>query len=988
MDAVYGDTMQYTLRPDLFSDFSVIKVNALPGRSYFIPYPLSARPETIPATQRRYRSPLVRCLNGKWDFRYFADPNALGQTIDTDRMMFGSIDVPSVWQYRGYGTPMYLNVRYPFPYKPPVIPTDRPVGRYFSILDGFKRAPDNEMNSTGVYRTFFDLEETADKRIVISFLGVCSCVELHVNGQFAGYSEESHNTAEFDLTDLVQPGRNEMVCVVRRWCNGSYLECQDMFRNNGIFRDVLLRITDKDDIWDIDFKTKKENGRYTATITATVADGVPVRFSINGHGLNQSTEVISSGGRAEAVFEDLCVREWNAEQPELYLLGICSPRSQTVLKVGFKDVRIDGTRFTLNGFPLKFKGVNHHDTDPDNGWYMSPEQIQRDLRLCKEYNIDTIRTSHYPPDPLLIELAAEMGIYIIDEADIETHGVLYGKLPPSFNRLSDNPGWKEHYLSRICNMYQRDKALATPVVMWSLGNESGAGCNTDAAYNWLKGVSDLPVHYEGAVHSKRKAYDVASRMYPKPSELHAVSNNTCKTPQFQDRPYFMCEYAHAMGTGPGNIEAYWNEIYNSENLIGGCVWEMNDHAFREKDGQFTYGGDHGEWIHDGNFCCDGLFYPDRRPSTGAQIVRHAYRPIRIRRLEADRFTVFNTTAFTPGKDFLLKIKVSNGRSFDFVPQAGPLETQFVRWDIGPVEGDCFLTAEILGKDGRSLGTEQICLHGQIPSAPQTTGVFPPWAVCCAGFNGRFGISTGRGTVLSPEDPFTILYRAETDNDSINFTLRPMRRWYKNEEKIIAGQNEGEGRTVITEIRTAGRLFTCRDTYQACILPDGTKGILITSVLHPHSKRGFIPRFGKVFRLSEDCFSEVEYFGRSGESYPDMKEQFPIGLCRVKPAEMVEPNIRPQESGLRMDCRWAAFGPVRFTAVDAPFGLSVKTCPDSELIGTRHRDDVKKSGVYVTINAFQQGIGTGSCGPYVDRQYMYPADRDYTLRFVISLDREQ
>lgn len=976
--------MKYSLRSQYYSDFSTIDINRLPARSYFVPYPDRQSQKDVSIVSKRYGSPLVRCLNGNWDFAYFNDPKDLPEQLNTDAVKFDSLDVPSCWQYRGYGRPMYLNVRYPFAYNPPKIPTTEPVGRYFSYMNAFTKAPEDEMNHVGLYRTFFDVQDLS-KDYIISFLGVCSCIEVHLNGRFIGYSEESHNTAEFNLTEDVIQGKNELVCVVRRWCNGSYLECQDMFRNNGIFRDVLLRVSDKAAVWDVDFRTKKENGLYSAQIEVFPRNGraFDAKVTLEGKGLSRTSSVSVAGASGIVSFEDLEVEQWSAETPVLYDLYIETSDACIHQRVGFKDIQVKGNLYLLNDHKIKFKGVNHHDTDPKNGYCMTAEQILRDLELCKAFNIDTVRTSHYAPDPVLLELAAELGLYIVDEVDIETHGVFAMVLPPNMNRISRNRRWVEHYVSRASRHYHRDKILTTPIVMWSLGNESGGGVCTDAEYDFFHRVSSIPVHYESAIYTRRKAYDIASRMYPPTKELHQIGEGKCKTKQFMDRPYFMCEYAHAMGVGPGNIEGYWKEIYNYDGLIGGCVWEMNDHAVDEGNGNYTYGGDHGEWIHDGNFCCDGIFYPDRSPSTGAWIVRHAYRPIRLSRLEDGSFEVFNTTAFTSGDAYTMKIRISNGKAFEFVPSAEPLSKQIVNWNLGDISGDCFLEAETYDRKGALVSTEQIALGGYVQPEFKDASL-PSWFGL---EDGLPVISVGDSKVVSA-DPYTILFRAETDNDSINFVLRPMRKWYRQQTTLVGSAVNGDSAVSEWVVKVGRKTFLCTDSYQGVTGADGKQGVLVSSLIHPLKVRGKLPRFGKTFKL-ESSFDGVEYLGRSGESYVDMKEQFPIKTCECKVADMVEPNVRPQESGNRCDTRFVELSDgnhkVRIDAFDKPFELSVKPYGDRDLIGMKHRCDEKTLGTYLTINAFQQGIGTGSCGPYALDEHCYDASGDYSIKFSITVD---
>ena len=978
--------MQYKLHQNLCGDFSVFEVNKLKPRSYFIPFSNRAEADSVSLLEKRYKSPSVKVLNGIWDFAYFDNPNELSESIDTETMKFDKLEVPSCWQFRGYGKPAYINLRYPFKYKPPFVPTTKPVEGYFSVLDGFKHAPEGEYNHAGVYRTFFDISDTS-KRYVLSFLGVVSCIEVQVNGTFVGYSEESHNTAEFDISSFIQEGKNELVCVVRRWCNGTYLEDQDMFRNTGIFRDVLLRSSKPIDIWDIDFKTSKDEatGLYNAEVMVETSGELEISVALEDKTFENRTiaqkTAIAKENKAIFRFKDIKAVEWNAEKPALYNLYIETKDCCIKQRVGFKTVKIDGRLFLVNGHKIKFHGVNHHDTNPKNGYVMSPEDIAKDLKLCKQFNIDMIRTSHYAPDPLLIELAAEYGLYIVDEVDLETHGVQVQKLPSSMNWLSNDPKWKSHYVDRAVRHYNRDKLLATPIVMWSLGNESGDGCNTFAMYEYFKSVTTIPVHYESVVHAKRKAYDVASQMYPPVAEVKAAGEGTSKTKQFNDRPYFLCEYAHAMGVGPGNIEGYWQQIYKYDSLIGGCVWEMVDHAVLHEDGSYTYGGDHGEWLHDSNFCVDGLFYPDRTPSTGAYLVRHTYRPIRVSHIKGDEFEIFNTTAFTEGSEFKLEIKIDEGKAFEYVPQVAPLQKIRVNFEVGNAAYILFTT---YNQKGEEVSKEQIQLRVLGLSCPELKKNF------YKGFEVLKGLPTLKfnGITLESGYPYTILFRASTDNDKPLFKPSPINKWYKQVSELIEQGEAGKSPLVVlTSIKAAGNRFLNVDTYEACLAPEGFEGaVLVTSLLHPVNAKGFIPRFGKTFKL-DSSFSKVRWFGRQLESYEDMKEQSPVSLNERNVKEMTEPNIRPQESGNRCDTTFAevsnASTLIRFDAVDKPFNLGVKPYSDLELTKMRHRCDEVTSGTYVTLSAFQQGIGTGSCGPYTLKEHCFKAKQDYELKFVIS-----
>ena len=983
--------MKYTLNKTNYHDFAVYEWNKLPGRSYFIPYPTRALADKVTPKEKRYSSSKVQCLNGEWDFKFYPLPAELPDELDTDEIVFDKLDVPSCWQFRGYDKPFYVNIRYQFPFKPPRIPTTEKVGTVFSWLGVDQKIsprfskPEDQYNFVGVYRRFLDIQDM-EKRYVISFMGVASCLDLYVNGEYTGYSEGAHNTAEFDLTEKLHEGRNELVAVVHRWCTGTYLEDQDMFRNNGIFRDVLLRIEDPSDFWDIDAKTQKTGEGYQLTLTAYTNKDTDVTFTLSGHGVEETQTVETTQGWAQAVFKDLQVTEWNAEAPVLYDLYFETPTCCAKERIGFKTVEIQGDTLLFNGQKIKFKGVNHHDTSAANGYTLTPDEIERDVKLCKQFNIDTIRTSHYPPDPLLLELADEMGVYVVDENDLETHASFAMVLPPTYNILSHDPKWRPRYMDRIIRLYQRDKLHGnTCIFMWSLGNEAGGYSNTDAMYYYLKRHSNLPVHYESAVHCKRVAYDVGSEMYPAPKLVHDVGEHQRKQKRLNDRPYFLCEYAHAMGVGPGDTEAYWREIYRYDNLMGGCVWEMVDHAVLHPDGSLTYGGDHGEWEHDCNFCCDGLFYPDRSPSTGAKIMRYIYRPLRVTHLEGDQFEIFNTCAFSEGKRFELTFHWNDGSTHTLVPEVGPMSKVTVTLPLGEaVDGRQFATVTCVDTEtGKEVSQETVVLAYPAAPAPETT---PLPEGTCSVENGVFTLYREGQPILRSAQQDTLLYRASTDNDTDPFFHNTMAPYFEQTEELLSCEETENGWQAVTRVQNKKAVFEVTDTYQGC-----EQGILVTSKIHCVKGGGILPRFGKCFRLEKD-FDDVAYFGRTGESYADMNEQFPIGEARCKVKDMTEPNIKPQESGNRCDCAWASLDDgktrITFTAVEKPFELGVKPYTDQALFTMKHREDEKRTGTFVTIQAFQQGIGTGACGPTVAPQYQYDAQKDYELQFIIHTENLQ
>lgn len=494
----------------------------------------------------------------------------------------------------------------------------------------------------GVYVKEFEIENTALHH-TITFLGVAGSLDLFCNDRYVGYSEGSHNTAAFDLTPYLHAGVNRVAVVNHKWCNGTYMECQDMFRENGIFRDVLLRSHGAFCLEDYVVHTDYADGKYTLSLDLSLGSGSgQVKATLLQEGREVAAQrVENAAGTAHLNFGALEVESWSAETPVLYdllleLTGTEGTREAVCRPVGFRHIEIRGNVFYLNDQPIKLLGVNHHDSHPVRGYAMTLSDMERDVQLMKQFNVNCVRTSHYPPDPAFLDLCDRYGLYVVDEADIETHGCQVEMHRPG--ALSHNPKWRGHFWDRVERMFCRDRNHPC-ITMWSLGNESHGYKNQDYCYQELKKRTTVPVHYEAVVRTRRWCYDVVSEMYPWHNRVHMVAEGKGALPKYYKAPYFLCEYAHAMGMGAGDLEPYVQDFYRGDNMLGGCIWEFCDHAAYHADGpvHYTYGGDHGENKHDSNFCTDGLFFPDRTPHAGAYQMKNAYRPVRATAVDENRY---------------------------------------------------------------------------------------------------------------------------------------------------------------------------------------------------------------------------------------------------------------------------------------------------------------------------------------------------------------
>lgn len=1028
--------MLYDIRNKNFSNFEIFEKNKFPPRTYFIPFSTREAADEADIKTARFKSDKTVVLSGEWDFAFYRSEKYMPKNFDTDEIEFTQIPVPSCWQNLGFEPPMYLNTRYPFGVRPPKIPTDI-VGRFSFIgKDAYGKKGLNLMdirdasNSVGVYRQIFDLTRMHDKYI-LCLLGVAGSLDVFANGMFVGYSEGSHNTAEFDLTPYLKEGANELLLVVHKWCNGTYLECQDMFRANGIFRDVLLFTEDKSFIFDVDFKTKKEKGGYSVKAEATVPypEGAEVRFRLekDGEVLGESTDAVS-GDSASCSFEELDVSEWNAERPVLYdmyyeLLVDGEVRECIKKAVGFKTVSIDETVFKLNGVAIKIKGANHHDTNPKTGYVMTADELERDVLLMKQFGGNAFRMSHYPPDPVMLELCDKHGLYVIDEADIETHGMERAPFR-TINGISDNLKWKEHYWDRVQRMYERDK-LAPSVIMWSLGNEAGGIKCQEYCYDNLKKRTPIPIHYEPACRTKKVRFDVMSEMYSSVERIRSIAEKTYKHSS-KDRvaltlsaPYFLCEYAHAMGVGPGGLEDYMKAFYEFGSLMGGCIWEFCDHAvFHEEGVRYTYGGDHGEYMHDANFCVDGLFRPDRTPSSGAFNMRYAYRPVWAEFLGEDKIRFTNRMDFTDTDVFEIRMTVMNfgevENKFTAEVSLKPHDTDIFEYELGDLHGDKFLNIEYADrKSGKVLFEEQLELSQEVTSLSlrqhrKQTEYFENSANITVHFyGGKAVFQKAVGTMISYEIGgvqyishtfaqevrnrfYTNIFRAPMDND-----IYIMRRWKRagyNDYKIrainVSAEEMEDNVNVKIETRIVNRrleeLFAVEDNY--LFFPNGK--ILIASQITP-LKRWLppLPRFGKTIELPKD-FDNVIWYGRRDESYGDMKAYTPIGIYRKTVDELKEFYIKPQESGARADTRFVAVKNAQghgFIAVSIgdTFSFSVRRRSDMRIAASAHPEDAEDSeSVYLNIDAFQQGAGSNACGPLPDKNNMFYPNKTYELSFAL------
>lgn len=942
-------------------------------------------------------SPYFLSLNGKWNFKYFENEFSVSegfQLVEYDDSKWDKTPVPSSWQAQGYDMPHYINTRYPYPVDPPYIP---------------------DINPVGIYRTVFILPDAfANRKTVLYFGGVNSSFIIYVNGNEAGYSQGSHMPSEFDITAFLNPGANILAVSVFKMSATSYLECQDFYRLSGIFREVYITSHNASGI--LDFTVK--------TTLADISVDVITSKSLKGYMLNY--ELYDSEGmlvfskpsidhKIDMHIEGL--KHWTAERPNLYTLIIVyrDPKGNAVdirtCKVGFRIVDIVDGVFMINHTPVKIKGTNRHDTYALTGHAISKDVMLNDILMMKRHNINTIRTSHYPNDPYLYQLCDEYGIYVIDEADLETHGFRYDD--PQYD-ISDKPAWEKHFVSRAQRLVQKDKNHPC-VIMWSLGNEARYGENHKAMIRYIRSVDTRPIHFERALTDE--AVDVVSAMYTDLKPLEEQGNLDEK------RPYFLCEYDHGMGCGPGSLVDYWNIIYKYPRLMGGCVWEWADHgllAYKEDGTPFiSYGGDFGDEPNDGTFCNDAYNTADRIPKTCLLELKKAYEPVSVK--EFDKHT--NTVSIRNMLDFA---DVSNISAHYELTKNGevlytgsisnlailPHETKNYTLDFDAnLTGDVQLTFYFeyndntpFAKRGYEVSRSQVILDSKFETAaPRMKNDLiyketqSEHLVYGEGFRIAFSkfygtltsyIANGSELILGNgiEESF---YRAPTDNDASKIA----RIWKDYGLNCLMKRVEvcnfkfGKKQCMFSVSSVFGAttkkpVLRTRTTYK--VFTNGQ--VTVDSSYEPMNdfvnfqfKDGnwttlYLPRFGMKMQIPDE-YESIRWFGRgSHNNYVDKKESAVIGIYEGLVEDMSEPFEKPQDSANRCDTRWFSLknriGQGIFYGGLDTFSFSTCCYSMEQIEKARHNCDLKRDGyIYVNIDYMQSGLGSNACGPKPQDKYL-------------------
>lgn len=937
------------MRP--YEDLNKISENRLPQRAYYIPNGKSK----------------YQLLNGIWRFQYY------DRDIDvaTDNNKWDSIDVPSCWQMRGYDSPNYTNVAYPFPVDMPYVPDENPCG---------------------IYEREFDIDDDTMKQYIV-FEGVSSNARIWINGQYIGYTQGSHLQAEFDITDAVKKGTNTIRVLVTKWCSGSYMEDQDHFRQNGIFRDVYILSRPVDHIRDINVVTVNNN-----TVIVNFDAEASVSLLDNGKLLEQKM----CNHYAEFTVSSPIL--WNAEAPYLYTLRFEKDGEIISIDFGFRTISVsDKAELLINGTPVKLKGVNHHDTHPTNGWCMTLDEIKYDLEQMKKLNINTIRTSHYPPTPEFLNLCDKMGFYVVLECDIETHGFTIRhpdnyaydpeEYPDEWPCMREE--WKHVFMERIMRTLERDKNHPS-IIMWSTGNESGYGTNHMCMLDWLKKRDPSRLlHCEDASRSEHNdKTDVFSIMYPSLDFLKDKIEDDIHT-----QPIFLCEYSHAMGNGPGDVCDYWEYIYEQPQMIGGCIWEWCDHTVLD-DGKAKYGGDFKEKTHDGNFCCDGLVFHDRSFKAGSREAKTAYQPMNAS-WKNGILTVINRYDFTNLDGFIFSYDIQKDKELicgkEFTVSVKPHETVSIPMNIelpSECEYGVYLNIHMKNADGYELASQQIALDVPVRKSESV--------YACAnieetakdfifsGKNFRYTFSKLYGNFTSMimngkeqlKAPMAVtILRAPTDNDSTTKSI-----WFGNSNinrsfiKTYDCKLNGSTVTASCSIAGISRLPAIYFDLNVSVDENGT---VLYNVKARLERISSLMRFGVTVTTTYDN-DKFNYFGMGPtENYCDLHRHAKVGFYSSNAAKEYVPYIRPQEYGNHTKTKELNMeSGLTFVGLDT-IDFQISHYSVEQMCNAKHGYELhEEDATYIRIDYKNSGIGSASCGPQAQDKYlMLEKNIDFSFKII-------
>ena len=948
-------------------------------------------------------------LNGEWDFKYVDAPELSPEGFEQSGACEGwdKIDVPSVWQLRGYDKMHYTDVLYPFPVNPPHVPDENP---------------------TGIYKKTVVLDEQwMEKDTVLKFHGVDSAFDVWVNGKHVGFGKVSRLPSEFDITGFVKTGENDITVRVYKWSDGTYLEDQDMWWLSGIYRDVELINEEKNAVLDLrvngTLDDSYKNGFFTAGITMKQAGtNLGWKLSYKGKTVLEG-ELVSEG-------KDICieaeipeVHTWTAETPELYEFTVMTENQEVTVRCGFRKIEIKDKNFRVNNQVILLNGVNHHDYNPREGRRVTREQMESDIRLMKQYNINAVRCSHYPANEYFYDLCDEYGLYVINEADLECHGFEWVE---NYTWITDDETWKDAYVDRSVRMVKRDRNHPS-IIMWSMGNESAFGCNFRSAAEAIRELDDTRlVHYEE--DRDASIADVYSTMYTRHKALENLGRDTAKK-----KPHVVCEYAHAMGNGPGGLKEYWEIFERYPRLQGGFIWEWVDHGIKKYDSNgkayYTYGGDYGDYPNSGAFCCDGLIQADRRPTPGILQVKKVMEPVKF--IDFDKttgeITVCNKYDFTDLSHLEGTFKIHTLQGIllegevdlsEIAPHGCKRITVYDSAESGAWcdEQDIWLTIKVCYKEKQIWSEEahhevafhQECLNkaaretvkepadngssGELHMVEKSGIIYVEGRNFTAEFDRVHGYLSGytlNGERLICKGLGLNFWRAPVDNDKnvAEIWEKAMLKAMTNlVEKVTVEEKEQEVVISVSQIYapiTVDWKIIVKAEYH--IQADGLISMsyhgVPTGVQLPES----FPRIGMRFVLDKACEQAVWYGRGPLETYPDCKEGNAIGCWEKNVDDFYFPYVLPQETGNHEDTRWAAFvteaGNGICIASDKEFSFGALHYTQEDLTQATHTNELHKTeNIQLSVDYAQHGLGSASWGAEcLEKDKLYPEPFTFTWK---------